>query len=87
MQSAPGPLWTAWQVLIKHPTEPESRHRHHRLHGKLATIKVNDRTFDQWQYEPTGGGRIWFYVQEEKRTVWLREVTFGHPKATDKRKG
>lgn len=84
VRSAPGPLWTAWQVLIKNPTEPENKDRHHKMAGKaLSTITIKDRTFDQWSYEVTGAGRIWFCVDEEKRTVWLKKVSFGHPKETD----
>jgi hypothetical protein len=38
---------------------------------------------DQWQYEVTGGGRIWYAVDDETRAVWLTLCETGHPKATD----
>jgi len=38
---------------------------------------------EQWQYEVTGGGRIWYLVDDATRTVWLTYAGTGHPKATD----
>ncbi|EUA35221.1 hypothetical protein I552_6011 [Mycobacterium xenopi 3993] len=32
---------------------------------------------EQWQYEVTGGGRIWYLVDVEKRTLWLRHAGLG----------
>lgn len=40
------------------------------------------RTLDQWQYEVTGGGRFWYLVDDETRTVWLTYGGTGHPPAT-----
>ncbi|MGW6196243.1 hypothetical protein ACWF0M_08850 [Kribbella sp. NPDC055110] len=38
---------------------------------------------EQWQYEVTGGGRIWYLVDVDQRTVWITYAGTGHPKATD----
>lgn len=38
---------------------------------------------EQWQYEVTGAGRIWYLVDVGKRTLWLRHASPGHPKATE----
>jgi len=38
---------------------------------------------EQWQYEVTGAGRLWYCIDDEQRTVWLIDATVGHPKATE----
>jgi hypothetical protein len=38
---------------------------------------------EQWQYEVTGGGRIWYLIDPGKKTIWIRHAGTGHPKATD----
>jgi len=38
---------------------------------------------EQWQIEVTGGGRIWYLVDDDARTVWLVEAGTGHPRATE----
>jgi len=38
---------------------------------------------DQWQYEVTRSGRIWYCIDDKKKTVWLTQVSLGHPKATE----
>ncbi|WP_247648652.1 hypothetical protein [Saccharomonospora xinjiangensis] len=49
----------------------------------LAVGRHGGRELPQWQIEVTGGGRIWYLVDEENRTVWLRYAGTGHPKRTD----
>lgn len=44
---------------------------------------VNGVEMEQWQYEVTGSGRIWYCIDDRKKTVWLTRVSPGHPKATD----
>jgi hypothetical protein len=34
-------------------------------------------------HEVTGAGRIWFLIEDESRTVWLKDVSVGHPKTTE----
>ncbi len=38
---------------------------------------------EQWQYEVTGGGRIWYLVDIERSTLWVKAATTGHPKSTE----
>ena len=50
--------------------------------------RVNGVEMEQWQYEVTGSGRIWYCIQphdidDQKKTVWLTRVSVGHPKATE----
>ena len=44
---------------------------------------VNGVEMEQWQYEVTGSGRIWYCIDDKKTTVWLTRVSMGHPKATE----
>jgi hypothetical protein len=53
------------------------------LKGSLGTRTVNGRELEQWQYEVTGGGRIWYYIDDQDRTVWMTAASSGHPKATE----
>jgi hypothetical protein len=50
----------------------------------VASIGAVDRGVDmaQWQYEVTSGGRIWYVVDVEHRTLWLRHAGPGHPSET-----
>lgn len=51
--------------------------------GVLATGVLDGRRYDRWQIEVTGGARIWYLIDDERRTVWLVHAGAGHPKATD----
>jgi hypothetical protein len=39
---------------------------------------------EQWQYEVTAGGRVWYLVDRKARTVWLTHASTAHPQATDR---
>lgn len=71
----------AWDVLTTDPRRRDSRQ--HPLKGKLGTRLVDGDELEQWQYEVTGGGRLWYCIDDKRRTVWLTEATVGHPKATE----
>jgi hypothetical protein len=81
-QQVPNALFKAWEVLSTRPTDPENRERQHPLRGELGTRLVNGGTFEQWQYEITGGGRIWYCPDPDKRVVWLTRAGTGHPRST-----
>ena len=38
---------------------------------------------ERWQYEVTGGGRIWYVIEDARLTAWITYAGTGHPKATD----
>jgi hypothetical protein len=80
---APGPLATLYDKLTANPRAVENRERHGRLKGSLGAVSVKGVAMEQWQYEITGGGRVWFAPQDAKRTVWITWAGTGHPKATD----
>jgi hypothetical protein len=78
-RQVPGNTARAWDEIRVEPRPYPSSDRHHRLKGLLST----DHGLEQWQYEVTGGGRIWYLVEVERRTVWITYAGTGHPKATD----
>ena len=38
---------------------------------------------EQWQYEVTGGGRLWYCIDDGRHLVWLTDAMVGHPKVTE----
>lgn len=76
---------TAFDHMQRTPRERHSRS--HPLRGELAEGQVEGRTCERWQYEVTGAGRLWYLIDERKRTIWLEEVRPGHPKKTEARSG
>lgn len=78
---APGPTRAAWTALR---TDPRTRtERQHPLKGRLGRRSVGGRDLEQWQLEVTGAGRLWYAIDDERRTVILTMATVGHPKATE----
>jgi hypothetical protein len=43
---------------------------------------LKGRALDHWQIEVTSGGRVWYLVDRESRTIWIGYAGPGHPKAT-----
>lgn len=79
--SAPGNCRAAWEKIT---ADPRTRtERQHPLKGSLARRSVNGVEMEQWQYEVTAGGRLWYCIDDGNRTVWLTEAAPGHPKATE----
>lgn len=53
--------------------------RQHRLKGAYATRDLRGVDLEQWQYELTTGGRIWYCPDPDSKTVWLTLAGTGHP--------
>jgi hypothetical protein len=49
----------------------------------LASGTFKGKALPRWQLEVTGGGRIWYLIDDEERRVILVYAGTGHPKATD----
>lgn len=81
-RAAPGPLDHAWMAITSDPTRTDGRQ--HQLKGNLGTGTVEGVSLPQWQYEVTGGGRLWYLVDAKNRRLYLSHAGTGHPKATDK---
>jgi hypothetical protein len=75
----------AWVAITSDPRHVDNRQ--HPLKGALGTVKVGGEALEQWQYEATSGGRIWYAIDDDDRTLWITRAGTGHPKQTDKRKG
>jgi hypothetical protein len=79
---ASGPTREAWEIITKVPRQRSGRQE--QLRGKeLSTKIVHGAVLEQWQYEVTGGGRIWYCIDDAKREVILTRVGIGHPKETE----
>jgi hypothetical protein len=77
-------LRAAWEIMRHKPGEAsdESIGRHHPLRRALATGVRGGRVLPRWQIEVTGGDRVWYLLDAEKRTVWV-DYAGAHPKATE----
>ncbi len=82
-QQAASNTAAAWQELRTRPDHLAPTSRHHQLKGRLGTAAHGGVDMEQWQYEVTGAGRIWYLVDVAKRTLWLRHAGPGHPKVTE----
>jgi hypothetical protein len=79
--AAPGNARTAWDRITTDPRQRDTRQ--HPLKGSLGTRQVGARALEQWQYEVTAGGRIWYCIDDAARTVWMTDASPGHPKITE----
>jgi hypothetical protein len=75
-------LRRAFDAIRVAPRSRSSPDRHHRLKGHLGTATWKGEPLEQWQYEVTGGGRIWYVIDDARRTAWITHAGPGHPKAT-----
>jgi hypothetical protein len=79
--AAPANARTAWERITADPRRRDARQ--HPLKGSLGTRLVNGVELEQWQYEVTAGGRIWYCVDDDQSTVWMTDASVGHPKGTE----
>lgn len=80
-RQSPGPTLAVWAILR---TDPRRRgERQHPLKGELGARSIGGRMLEQWQFEVTGAGRIWYAIDDERRIVLLTLATVGHPAKTD----
>jgi hypothetical protein len=78
---APGPTNDCWRQLRADPLRRDKRQQP--LKGRLSRRQVGDKELQQWQYEVTGAGRVWYCPDPDHRTVWLTDASIGHPKSTE----
>lgn len=72
----------AYEQMRSDPRPAEDK-RHTRLRAGLATRGFDGRELEQWEIEVTGGGRIFYLVDDAKRTVWVVLASLRHPKVTE----
>lgn len=80
-RAAPANARVAWERITANPRHSDDRQ--HPLRGSLGTRIVNGETLEQWQYEVTGGGRLWYCIDDARRLIWLTGAATGHPKRTE----
>ncbi|GAA1411511.1 hypothetical protein GCM10009639_63200 [Kitasatospora putterlickiae] len=76
-------LRRAFDRIRADPRATDNPARQHRLKGRLATALFKGQELERWQYQVTGGGRIWYLVDTPNRTAWITYAGTGHPKETD----
>lgn len=82
VRSAPNAADHAWVAITSDAKRTDGRQ--HQLKGNLATATHRGKKLPQWQYEVSGGGRVWYLVDDEQRHLILTHAGPGHPQATDK---
>jgi hypothetical protein len=82
-REAAGGIRRAFDAIRANPRSRFLPERHHRLKGSLATAVWKGESLERWQYEVTGGGRIWYVIDDTRRTAWITHAGTEHPKATD----
>src|SRR5262245_35005968 len=70
-RAAPGPTWEAWVILRTRPTRPANPERQHKLKWAVEAREIKGKKLDQWQYEVTGGARIWYCPDPDTKTVYM----------------
>ena len=77
----------AWCDITADPRSMANPSRQHRLKGGLSSVKIGTADLEQWQYEITAGGRLWYAINDEERTIYITKASIGHPGVTDKSGG
>ena len=76
-------LRRAFDATRANPRSRSNPERQHRLRGDLGTARWKGVPLERWQFEVTGAGRIWYLIDDERRTAWVTHAGTGHPKATE----
>jgi len=53
------------------------------LRSDLGTRTIKGKVLEQWQYEVTGAGRIWYCPDDALHVVFITKASTGHPSETD----
>lgn len=80
---APGPTREAYDMLSRNPRDTSRPGRQHRLGGDLGSRVVAGELLDQWQIEVTGGGRIWYCIDDAAHRIVIVLASTKHPKLTE----
>lgn len=71
----------AWEQITHDPRRRDARQ--HPLKGSLARRSVGEEDYEQWQYEVTAAGRVWYCIDDRRKTVWMTYASASHPKPTE----
>lgn len=81
VQQVPVHAESAWEAIVSTPREITAKR--YRLKGSLSTGVQDGKTLEQWQHKITASGRLWYLIDDEATTVWLKHATLSHLKATE----
>jgi len=83
--AAAGNTRKAWEHLSLDPRDrSQNPGRIGPLKGDVVgKRKIGGRELEQWQYEVTAGGRIWYCPDDENKTVHITYASPKHPKLTE----
>ncbi|MQY30699.1 hypothetical protein [Nocardia aurantia] len=56
----------AWVDLTAEPRSVRNPARQHRLKAMLGSVKVGSVELEQWQYEVTSSGRLWYAIADRE---------------------
>ncbi len=74
----------AWEHLSRNPRSRQSNPgRVGPLQHDLGKRRIAGRDLEQWQYEVTAGGRIWYCPDDERNLVHITYASTRHPKQTE----
>lgn len=80
-RQAAGPTGAAFDAIVSDPRSRSSRQ--FPLKGALGSRTIKGKDLDQWEYEVTGAGRVFYCIDDKNSVVWLTLASVGHPKATE----
>lgn len=69
--------------MSTHPAPNPPTERHHRMKGGMKSGTFEGRSLPLWQLEVTSEARVWYLLDDERRTVWIVGAGTAHPKATE----
>jgi hypothetical protein len=65
--AAPANARSAWEAITADPRQRTERQQP--LKGTLGTRQVNAEPLEQWQYEVTAAGRLWYCIDDVRHVV------------------
>jgi hypothetical protein len=77
-----GIMATLYDKLTNDPRHVDNPERQGRLIDRLRVATINGELLEQWQYEVSGGGRVWYAINDATRVVWITKATARHPNET-----
>lgn len=81
-RQGPGPTRDAYDAIVVNPRDLSRPGRQHQLKGSLSSRAVAGEILEQWQFEVTGGGRVWYCIDDGRHRVVIMLASASHPKST-----
>jgi len=77
-----GVIATLYDQLTDDPRHIVNYARQGQLTGDLRVANQHGELLDQWQYELSKGGRVWYAIDDKTRVVWITKASASHPNET-----